>query len=128
VQLGLQAATELRFGESLDARMGRKIGRSFVDAVHAAVAIVRRPVPPGRYWRGMRGRAFLERYFASQIEERRRSTRTDMFSELCRAPDEAGARLSDPGIAQPMVFLGVCGARHHRERGHDRGLGARGTS
>ena len=104
-QLGLQVATELLLGESLDARMGRKIGRSFVDAVHAAVAIVRRPVPPGRYWRGMRGRAFLERYFASQIEERRRSTRTDMFSELCRAQDEAGDRLSDQEIAQHMIFL-----------------------
>jgi len=104
-QLGLQVATELLLGESLDARTGRKIGRSFVDAVNAAVAVVRRPVPPGRYWRGMRGRAFLERYFASQIEERRRSTRTDMFSELCRAEDEAGDRLSDQEIAQHIIFL-----------------------
>jgi hypothetical protein len=65
-----EVATELLLGESLDAKTGRRIGRSFVDAVNAAVAVVRRPVPPGRYWRGMRGRAFLERYFASQIEER----------------------------------------------------------
>ena len=104
-QLGLQIATELLLGESLDAKTGRKIGRSFVDAVNAAVAVVRRPVPPGRYWRGMRGRAFLERYFASQIEERRRSTRTDMLSQLCRAEDEAGDRLSDQEIAQHMIFL-----------------------
>lgn len=104
-RLGLQVATELLLGESLDAKMGRQIGRSFVDAVRAAVAVVRRPVPPGRYWRGMRGRAFLEKYFASQIEERRRSTRADMFSQLCRTEDEAGDRLSDEEIAQHMIFL-----------------------
>ena len=104
-RLGLQIATELLLGESLDVRAGRKIGRSFVDAVNAAVAVVRRPVPPGRYWRGMRGRAFLERYFASQIEARRRSNRADMFSQLCRAEDEAGDRLSDEEIAQHMIFL-----------------------
>ena len=34
-RLGLQVATELLLGESLDAKMGRKIGRSFVDAVRA---------------------------------------------------------------------------------------------
>jgi cytochrome P450 len=104
-QLGLQVATELLLGESLDAKTGRKIGRAFVDAVRAAVAVVRRPVPPSRYWRGMRGRAFLKGYFASQIEERRRSNRTDMFSQLCRAEDEAGGRLSDEEIAQHMIFL-----------------------
>ena len=104
-QLGLQVATELLLGESLDAKTGRKIGRAFVDAVRAAVAVVRRPVPPSRYWQGMRGRAFLKGYFASQIEERRRSNRTDMFSQLCRAEDEAGGRLSDEEIAQHMIFL-----------------------
>ena len=104
-ELGLQVATELLLGESLDAATGRKIGRSFVDAVNAAVAVVRRPVPPGRYWRGMRGRAFLERYFASQIEGRRRSNRADMLSQLCRAEDEAGDRLSDQEIVQHMIFL-----------------------
>ena len=104
-QLGLQVATELLLGESLDAETGRKIGRSFVDVVQAAVAIVRRPVPPFRYWRGLRARAFLERYFASQIERRRNSTRTDMFSQLCRAQDQAGNRLSDEEIVQHIIFL-----------------------
>lgn len=104
-QLGLQVATELLLGESLDAETGRQIGGAFVDVVQAAVAIVRRPVPPGRYWRGMRARTFLERYFASQIEQRRNSTRTDMLSQLCRAQDEAGNRLSDEEIVQHIIFL-----------------------
>lgn len=104
-QLGLRIAAELLLGVSLDARQGRRISRAFIDAVRAAVAIVRRPVPPNRYWRGMRGRAFLKRYFTSQIEERRRSQRTDMFSELCRATDENGDRLTDEEIAQHMIFV-----------------------
>lgn len=104
-QLGLRVAAELLLGVSLDAEMGRKIGRAFINEVKAAVAIVRRPIPPTRYWRGMRGRAFLQRYFRSQIEERRQSARTDMFSQLCRAKDDNGDRLSDEEIAQHMIFL-----------------------
>lgn len=104
-QLGLRLATELLLGVSLDARQGRKIGQAFVNAVRAALAIVRRPVPPNLYWRGMRGRAFLKRYFTSQIQERRQSQRMDMFSQLCRASDQNGDRLTDEEIAQHMIFV-----------------------
>ncbi len=104
-QLGLRIAAELLLGVSLDARQGRKIGNAFIKAVHAAVAIVRRPIPPTLYWRGMRARAFLKDYFTSQIKSRRQSERTDMFSQLCRAADDNGDRLSDDEIAQHMIFL-----------------------
>jgi cytochrome P450 len=104
-KLGLRVAAELLLGVSLDARQGRKIGRAFINAVRAAVAVVRRPVPPNLYWRGMRGRAFLKRYFTSQIEERRQSHRMDLFSQLCRATDENGDRLTDEEIAQHMIFV-----------------------
>ena len=53
----------------------------------------------------MRGRQFLKQYFISQIDERRRSDRTDMFSQLCRAADDNGDRLTDDEIAQHMIFL-----------------------
>jgi cytochrome P450 len=104
-QLGLRVAAELLLGVSLNARQGRKIGRAFINAVRATVAVVRRPVPPNLYWRGMRGRAFLKHYFTSQIEERRPSQRMDLFSQLCRATDENGDRLTDEEIAQHMIFV-----------------------
>jgi cytochrome P450 len=103
--LGLEVASELLLGESLEAEVGRRVNRSFVDVVNAAVAIVRRPIPPTRYWKGMRGRAFLNAYFTSQIEERRRSHRSDLLSQLCRAQDEAGDQLTDQEIAQHIIFL-----------------------
>ncbi len=103
--LGLEVASELLLGESLDAQVGRRVSHAFVDLVNAAVAIVRRPIPPMRYWKGMRGRAFLDRYFASQIEERRRGRGTDLLSQLCRAEDEAGDRLSDEELVQHIIFL-----------------------
>lgn len=104
-QLSLRIAAELLLGVSLDARQGHRIGRAFINAVQAAVAIVRRPVPPNRYWRGMRGRAFLKRYFTSQIAERRQGQRADMFSQLCRTSDDNGDRLTDEEIAQHMIFV-----------------------
>ena len=104
-ELGLRIAAELLLGVSLDEREGRRIERAFVDAVRAAVAIVRRPIPPGRYWRGIRGRAFLMQYFSSQIENRRRGGRKDLFSQLTRAEDDSGDRLTDDEIAQHMIFL-----------------------
>lgn len=103
--LGLEVASELLLGESLKAEVGRRVSGAFVDVVNAAVAIVRRPIPPTRYWKGMRGRAFLSSYFASQIEARRAGDRTDLLSELCRAQDEAGDRLTDEEIAQHIIFL-----------------------
>ncbi|MEM8606361.1 MAG: cytochrome P450 [Myxococcota bacterium] len=104
-QLGLRIAAELLLGVSFDERDGKRISRAFINAVKAAIAIVRRPVPPGQYWRGMRGRAFLKQYFQSQIAERRRSDKGDMFSQLCRATDDHGDRLTDDEIAQHMIFL-----------------------
>ncbi|MGB5811571.1 MAG: cytochrome P450, partial [Polyangiales bacterium] len=104
-QLGLRIAAELLLGVSLEKKEGRQLSGAFVNAVRAAIAIVRRPVPPLIYWRGMRGRAFLKNYFISQIEERRRSEKPDMFSQLCRSVDDQGNRLTDDEIAQHMIFL-----------------------
>ncbi len=103
--LGLAVAAELLLGESLDAEVGRRVSGAFVDVVNAAVGIVRRPVPLTRYWKGMRARAYLNSYFASQIEQRRRGNRSDLLSELCRAQDQAGDQLTDEEIAQHIIFL-----------------------
>jgi cytochrome P450 len=98
-------ASELLLGESLDAEVGRQVSQSFVDVVNASVTFVRRPIPPFRYWKGMRGRAFLEDYFRSQIEARRRNEGADLLSQLCRAEDEDGERLTDEEIVQHIIFL-----------------------
>lgn len=103
--LGLEVASELLLGESLEADIGRRVNRSFVDVVNAAVTFIRKPIPPFRYWKGMRGRAFLYDYFREQIEERRNSDQTDLLSQLCRAEDEDGERLTDDEIAQHIIFL-----------------------
>ena len=103
--LGLEVASELLLGESFEAALGRQVSGAFVELVSAAAAIVRRPIPPFQYWKGMRGRAFLERYFAEQIKVRRQGNGNDFFSQLCRARDEAGDSLSDREIVYHMIFL-----------------------
>jgi len=103
--LGLEVASELLLGESLDADIGRRVNRSFVDVVNAAVTLIRRPIPPFRYWKGMRGRSFLYDYFQGRIDERRKGEGADLLSQLCRAEDEEGERLDDDEIAQHIIFL-----------------------
>jgi cytochrome P450 len=103
--LGLEVAAELLLGEELDDEIGRRVSRSFVDAVRASVTFLRKPIPPFRYWKGMRGRHFLVDYFRSQIESRRQGGGTDLLSELCRAEDQDGERLTDAEIVQHIVFL-----------------------
>ena len=97
--LGLKVSLELILGIDAEDDAARRIGRAFHDAVQASVAAVRRPIPPLGYWRGLRGRRLLLRWFREEVVSRRRSPRTDIFSRLC------ATELSDEEIAQHLIFL-----------------------
>ncbi len=104
-RLGLELAAALLLGVRLDGHEGAQVARAFIDEIKAGVALVRKPVPPFRYWRGMRGRAFLTRYFSEQIARRRATGGDDVFSQLCVASDEHGERLTDGEIVQHIIFV-----------------------
>jgi cytochrome P450 len=105
-QLLLDVAADVFLGVPLGAEADR-INRSFVDAVQASIALLKSEVPPFSYWRGMRGRRFLERFFTELVPARREAGRAggDLFTELCRATSEQGERFDEREIVDHMIFL-----------------------
>jgi len=103
-QLTLDIATEVFMGEKLGPQAD-KVNRAFVDCVRAGTALVRYPVPGGRWWKGLQGRKLLEQFFRARIPQKRAQPGTDLFSRLCQAEDENGQRFTDEDIVNHMIFL-----------------------
>lgn len=103
-QLTLNIATEVFMGERLGPEADG-INKAFVDCVLAGTALVRYPVPGGRWQRGLKARQTLERFFASRIAQRRAHPGPDLFSQLCLAEDEHGQRFTDEDVVNHMIFL-----------------------
>lgn len=103
-RLTLDIATEVFMGEPLG-KEADHINNAFVDCVKAGTAIIRYPIPGGRWQRGLHGRATLEAFFRARIAAKRRQPGTDLFSRLCIAEDEQGNRFSDDDVINHMIFL-----------------------
>lgn len=101
----LRLAVPVFVGERPNGKLGRALNRAITDVVNASGAFLRVDMPGVKYGRGMAGRRFLENYFRTRIDERRRSDRQDMFSQLCRAASDEGKRLDDEDIVNHMIFL-----------------------
>jgi cytochrome P450 len=83
----------------------QRINQAFTDMVLASVSIVRKPLPFTQMRRGVRGRAFLCRYFGAEIPNRRGRDGDDFFTQFCNATDENGDLLTDQEIIDHMNFL-----------------------
>lgn len=103
-QLTLDMATDVFMGEQLGPEAD-KVNRAFVDCVRAGTALVRFPVPGGRWKKGLDGRRVLEDFFRSRIAAKRAHPGEDLFSRLCQAEDEHGQRFSDDDVINHMIFL-----------------------
>lgn len=103
-QLTLDLATDVFMGQQLG-QEADQINRAFVDTVRAGTALVRFNMPGGRWSRGLRGRRVLEEFFRRELPAKRRSDGPDLFSALCRAETEDGARFSDEDVVNHMIFL-----------------------
>jgi cytochrome P450 len=82
-----------------------QINRAFVATVRAGTALVRYPVPGGRWAAGLAGRTVLERYFAAHLDAKRRADHGDLFSALCHATTDDGHRFTDTDVINHMIFL-----------------------
>jgi cytochrome P450 len=82
-----------------------KMHHVFEDLVAASMSRLRLRLPGLEFYRGLKGREFMVEYFNSRIAERRACRGADMFSRLCRAVSEDGARFSDSDIVDHMIFL-----------------------
>ncbi|PXY29808.1 cytochrome P450 [Prauserella flavalba] len=103
-QLTLDVATRV-FMDMPSGADALKINRAFVACVRAATAVVRQPVPGGRWRAGLKGRQLLERYFASNLPAKRAGEGTDLFSALCHATTDEGERFTDADVINHMIFL-----------------------
>ncbi|TCP53652.1 cytochrome P450 [Tamaricihabitans halophyticus] len=103
-QLTLDIATRVFMDERSGAEADR-VNKAFVDAVRAPTALLRAPIPGGRWRAGLQGRQVLERYFADNLPAKRRSNGRDLFSALCHATTPDGERFSDEDVINHMIFL-----------------------
>jgi cytochrome P450 len=88
-----------------DRELVTRINRAFATTTRSGGAIIRRPVPPFKWWRGLRARAVLEDYFAARVAARRDAEGTDMLTVLCHTADSDGNRFTDSDIVNHMIFL-----------------------
>lgn len=103
-QLSLDIAAEV----FMDVEVGterKRLAKAFVDCTHAGTAILRFPVPGGKWQAGLHGRKVLEEYFARMLPSKRAGTGNDLFSALCHAESEDGERFSDADVINHMIFL-----------------------
>ncbi|MBS9534588.1 cytochrome P450 [Mycobacterium sp. M1] len=106
-ELTLDVASVVFMGQDLrdDHHLLAEVNHAFEQAIRAGMAIVRAPVPPFRWWRGLQGRKVLERYFYQRVRERRHAEGTDMLTVLCHTADEDGNTFTDADIVNHMIFL-----------------------
>ena len=94
-QLTLDVATRVFMGM----RSGddaHRINAAFVSSVRAGTALVRFPVPGGRWSAGLHGRKVLERYFSETLPAKRKSDEDDLFTALCHATTETATGSPTP--------------------------------
>ena len=103
-RLTLQLAATVLLGLPLGPQ-AEDVGRAFTEMLGASTAIVRRPVPGGALWRGIRARDRLSRFLLSQIPLRRDRPGPDIFSTICNVAGEDGRPLSGESIVNHINLL-----------------------
>ncbi len=102
--LTLDIATRVFMGGQPGADADR-INHAFVDAVEASIALVRLPVWPLPYYKGVRGQRFLAERFRRLVAQKRAVESADLFSKLCHVRSEDGERFTDEEVVNHMVFV-----------------------
>jgi len=88
-----------------DHQLVTKIKGAYETTTRAGGAIIRTPVPPFKWWRGLQARKVLEDYFTERVKERRDAEGTDMLTVLCHTADADGNTFTDTDIVNHMIFL-----------------------
>ena len=90
-------------GSDLD--LVTRIKAAYETTTRAGGAIIRTPIPPFKWWRGLQARKVLEDYFVERVKEKRGGDGTDMLSVLSQIADEDGNSFTDTDIVNHMIFL-----------------------
>ena len=92
----------------LGVKMGReaeKVNEAFIAAVDASLAVVRVPIPGNTWWKGLRGRRYLEKFIGNLVAQKRASNGNDFFTQICNAKGDDGEVLNDREVIDHMIFL-----------------------
>lgn len=92
----------------LGVKMGReanKVNDAFIAAVDASLAVVRVPIPGNTWWKGLRGRRYLEKFIGNLVAQKRNSNSNDFFTQICHAKGDDGEVLNDREVIDHMIFL-----------------------
>lgn len=81
----------------------QRMTRAFLGMGEGLAPIIPYPVPGLALWRGMRGRQQIIDFLKPQIQQRRVSQGTDIFTRLCQATDDQGDVFSDQDVLNHMV-------------------------
>ncbi|MBM7365782.1 cytochrome P450 [Gordonia hydrophobica] len=103
--LTLDVALEVFLGLELEQAEADRINKAFIETVRAGVAYVRKPVPGGRWWKGVRSRKILEEFMYAHIDAKRATQTPDLFSVLCHAEGDDGAQFTDEDVVNHMIFV-----------------------
>lgn len=104
-QMTLDVALEVFLGLELPQEEADRLNKAFIETVRAGVAFVRKPVPGGRWWKGLRSRKVLEEFFYAHIDAKRAVETPDLFSVLCHAESEDGTSFTDEDVVNHMIFV-----------------------
>lgn len=104
-ELTLDVALEVFLGIELPKAEADKLNKAFIETVRAGVAYVRKPVPGGRWWKGLRSRKVLEEFFYANIAAKRATQTPDLFSVLCHAQGDEGETFTDEDVVNHMIFV-----------------------
>ncbi len=124
-QLTLDVASTVFMGHdsgSNDALV-TKVNNAFTTASRAGGAIIRYPVPPFKWWRGLRPRCWCLRITTPSGSSKRRNAQgTDLLTVLCHAEDAGRQQLYRRGHRQPHDPFAGRRPRHLDDGDHVDGL------
>jgi len=101
----IEVAAEIFVGEGKSSKNFDKLNQAFVDCVNGIMYIFPVNLPGFNYYKGIRGRNFLLKFFSQLVPNRRDGNGLDMLSHLCREKDEEGNFFTDEQIAKQMSLL-----------------------
>lgn len=101
----LEVAAEVFVGETERGERVTKLNQAFSDCVAGTMYMVPYNIPGTRLYKGLKGKAYLEKFFNDLVPAKRGSNGQDMLSHVCREKDEDGEFYTDAEIANQMIFL-----------------------
>jgi cytochrome P450 len=83
----------------------RKLNQAFLDAVNGVMYLVPWMIPGTTYYRGIKGKEFLQQFFGAMIAQKRAGDGKDMLSLFSREKDEFGEYFSPEEVTNQAIFL-----------------------